>query len=142
MLGRFGSIARLRRFGATRLDTFVKLGARRPSFSTWPRRERMRKRGTLRGSVRVMSITWTYDAPGLAYISLTDKRPRGLVKTSVDLSDLAADEGVESLHSIVLDFDAEGRLVGIEIPGNAEAVLPRDLLAERGYDENRYRRSN
>jgi uncharacterized protein YuzE len=59
----------------------------------------------------------------------------------VDLSDLAEDEGVESLHSIVLDFDAEGRLVGIEIPGNAEKVLPRDLLTARGYDETRYRRS-
>jgi uncharacterized protein YuzE len=89
-----------------------------------------------------MSITWTYDTPGLAHISLTDAQPAGLVKSSVDLSDLAEDEGVESLHSIVLDFDAEGRLVGIEIPGNAETVLPRDLLAERGYVENRYRRSN
>lgn len=84
-----------------------------------------------------MSITWTYDTSGLAYISLTDKQPRGFVESSVNLSDLAEDEGVESLHSIVLDFDAEGRLVGIEIPGNAEKVLPRDLLAERGYDENR-----
>ena len=88
-----------------------------------------------------MSITWTYDALGLAYINLTDKRPRGFVKSSVDLGDLAEDEGIESLNSIVLDFDAEGRLVGIEIQGNAEAVLPRDLLAERGYDENKYRRS-
>ena len=88
-----------------------------------------------------MPITWTYDAPGLAYISLTSESSRGFVKTSVDLSDLAEDQGVESLHSIVLDFDAERRLVGIEIPGNAETVLPRDLLAERGFDENRYRRS-
>lgn len=88
-----------------------------------------------------MSITWTYDAPGLAYISLTDERSRGFVRTSVDLSDLAEDEGVDSLHSIVLDFDADGRLVGIEIVGNADAVLPRDLLAERGIDENRHPRS-
>jgi uncharacterized protein YuzE len=88
-----------------------------------------------------MSITWTYDALGLAYISLTDEQSRGFVKTSVDLSDLADEEGVESLHSIVLDFDADDRLVGIEIPGNAEQVLPRDLLAERGFDEKRHRRS-
>lgn len=88
-----------------------------------------------------MSITWTYDAPGLAYISLTDKQSRGFVKDSVDVGDLAEDEGVESLHSLVLDFDAEGRLVGIEVTGNAEKILPRDLLAERGYDEERYRRS-
>jgi hypothetical protein len=88
-----------------------------------------------------MSITWRYDAPGQAYISLTHERSRGVVKDSVDLGDLAEDEGVDSLHSIVLDFDAEGRLVGIEIPAHAERVLPRDLLAEGGYDENRYRRS-
>jgi hypothetical protein len=40
----------------------------------------------------------------------------------------------------VLDFDPEGRLLGIEVTGNAERVLPRDLLAEQGYDERRYRR--
>lgn len=89
-----------------------------------------------------MAITWTYDPPGLAYISLTDRRPGDLVKSSLDLGDLAEDEGIQSLHSIVLDFDTEGRLVGIEIQGNAETVLPRDLLAERGYDEHRYRRSS
>ena len=88
-----------------------------------------------------MSISWTYDSDeGLAYVSLTDKRARGTAETSVDLSDLADEEGVESLHSIVLDFDGEGRLVGLEITGNAHAVLPRDLLAERGFDETRHRR--
>jgi uncharacterized protein YuzE len=100
-----------------------------------------RKRESGRGSVRVMSITWTYDASGLAYISLTDQRPGGFVRSSVDLGALAEDEGIESLHSIVLDFDADGRLVGIEIQGNAEAVLPRDLLAEHGYGESKDRRS-
>ena len=87
-----------------------------------------------------MSISWTYDPGGLAYVSFTDKRTRGMVDTSVDLSDLAAEEGVESLHSIVLDFDSDGRLVGLEITGKAEQVLPRDLLAERGYDKTRHRR--
>lgn len=49
-----------------------------------------------------MSISWTYDPDGLAYISLTDERTRGMVETSVLLSDLAAEEGVESLHSIAV----------------------------------------
>lgn len=87
-----------------------------------------------------MSISWTYHPPGLAYVSFTDKNARGMVETSVDLGDIADEEGVESLHSIVLDFDSEGRLLGLEVVGNAEKVLPRDLLAERGYDETRHRR--
>ncbi len=87
-----------------------------------------------------MPITWTYE-PGLAYISLTGKRSLGHVKTSVELAELAEDEEVDALHSIVLDFDVDGRLVGIEIAGNAEDVLPRDLLAERGHDESGHRRS-
>lgn len=53
-----------------------------------------------------MAITWTYNQPGLAYISLTDKKSKGFVETSVDLGDLAEEEGVESLGSLVLDFDA------------------------------------
>lgn len=87
-----------------------------------------------------MSISWTYEQ-GLAYISLTDQRSPGFVRTSVELGELAQSEGVESLHSIVLDFDAEGRLVGIEIPGDADKVLPLDLLAERGYVQQRHRRT-
>ena len=87
-----------------------------------------------------MPISWTYDPSGLAYISLTDRPARGAVEESIELSDLAAEEGPEALHSIVLDFDSEGRLVGLEITGNAQQVLPRDLLAERGWDETRYRR--
>lgn len=82
--------------------------------------------------VHEVSITWTYESPGLAYISLTANRSRGSVRTSVELSDLAETEGIDSLHSLVLDFDAENRLVGIEIPANAEKVLPPDLLAEHG----------
>ena len=90
-------------------------------------------------------IQWTFDAgyspeSSQAYIYLTDESKRGMVATSVELSELAEAEGVDALHSIVLDFDGEGRLVGIELPANATAVLPRDLLAERGFDESRYRR--
>jgi uncharacterized protein YuzE len=86
-----------------------------------------------------MPITWTYER-GLAYINLTHRHGPGTTATSVPLSSLADEEEVESLHFIVLDFDADGRLIGIEIAGHAENVLPRDLLAERGYDETKYRR--
>lgn len=86
-------------------------------------------------------ITWTIDQQQkLAYISLTDRVARGQVETSVDLSDLADAEGVGALHSLVLDFDDEGRLVGIEVAANAERILPLDLLAERGYEPEKYRR--
>ena len=90
-------------------------------------------------------IHWTFDAgygpeSSQAYIYLTDETHAGMVAESVELSDLAAEAGVEALDSIVLDFNSEGRLVGIELPGCATAVLPRDLLAERGFDERRYRR--
>jgi uncharacterized protein YuzE len=90
-------------------------------------------------------IHWTFDAgyspeSSQAYIYLTDTIKDGMVVESVELGDLAAEAGVKALHSLVLDFDNEGRLVGIELPGCATAVLPRALLAERGFDESRYRR--
>jgi uncharacterized protein YuzE len=77
-------------------------------------------------------LQWTFDrAHGMAYISLTDERAGGEV-TSVVLDGLAEEEGIDALHSLILDFDAEGRLLGIEVAGDAERVLPRDLLAEHG----------
>jgi hypothetical protein len=90
-------------------------------------------------------IHWTFDAghspeSSQAYIYLTDEDTAGVVATSVELTELAEREGVEALQSIVLDFNSEGRLVGIELPACAASVLPKDLLAERGFDESRYRR--
>ena len=83
-------------------------------------------------------IHWTLSDQGdLAYIYLTDKIEKGSAATTVDLSDLAQVEGVEALQSILLDFDADGRLLGIEIL-DAAGVLPRDLLRERGHDESRH----
>ena len=102
--------------------------------------DRCSESAVARRSLRAMPIYWTYDPAGLAYVSFSSEPTRGTVETSVALSGIADDEGVDALHSIVLDFDREGRLVGLEITGNAEKVLPRELLAERGEDETRYRR--
>ena len=81
-------------------------------------------------------LTCTVDDDGHAYISLTGS-PHWPVARSVPLDSLADEETLDALRSIVLDFDADGRLVGIEIAGDAESVLPRNLLAEKGYDERR-----
>jgi uncharacterized protein YuzE len=64
------------------------------------------------------------DDPLVAYIRLTDER-RGVAHT-VALSGLEEAAEVPALNDIVLDFDAEGRLVGIEILG-PESWLPRGL---------------
>lgn len=76
---------------------------------------------------------------GLAYISSTQSGG-GAAVTSVELSDLAEEAGVEALHSLVLDFDRDGRLLGVEVVGNAGRVLPEDLLADQGHDERAHRR--
>jgi uncharacterized protein YuzE len=86
-------------------------------------------------------LRWTFDRDaGLAYISLTEQRASGEV-TSVPLGAVAEAEGVEALHALVLDFDQDGRLLGIEVAGDAGRILPEDLLAERGHDDRRHRRS-
>jgi len=62
----------------------------------------------------------------MGYIGL---RPdgSGIVADSVELSDYADDAGVETLHDLILDFDARGRLIGIEVM-NAKRALPESLL--------------
>jgi uncharacterized protein YuzE len=42
----------------------------------------------------------------------------------VTLEEIGQDEGVCSLHSLVLDFDRDGKLIGIEV------TAPRDSLRE------------
>jgi uncharacterized protein YuzE len=68
----------------------------------------------------------TFDAEtGNAYISLA--KPRGnLVDTSVAL--LPVDDQPDTLASLVLDFDADGRLVGIKVLEPADRVLHDELL--------------
>ncbi len=76
-----------------------------------------------------MAIEVTLDGD-LAYIALT-RVGRGAAVESVVVDD--DDYGdIYAMGSIVLDFDREGRLVGIEITGGADRILPRDLLAQHG----------
>jgi hypothetical protein len=53
------------------------------------------------------------------------------VKQSVTLHDLAGEYDLKALESIVLDFDAQGRLVGIEVADPTDSVLRPELLSEQ-----------
>jgi hypothetical protein len=66
---------------------------------------------------------------GHAYISLAEPSPDG-VATSVSL--WPVDDQPQALASLVLDFDSDGRLVGITVLDPADRVLRRELL--RGSD--------
>jgi uncharacterized protein YuzE len=52
-----------------------------------------------------------------AYISLIpdDERVYGVSHDSVTLEDVAEETGIGALHSLVLDFDSDGKLIGIEV---------------------------
>ena len=64
---------------------------------------------------------------GYGYVYLADM-PAGGVKKSIQLG--GEDPGEpDTLSSLVLDFDADGRLVGIEVLSSAERVLRPELLA-------------
>jgi uncharacterized protein YuzE len=68
----------------------------------------------------------TYDpSVDAGYISLREIESGG-VKHTVPLD---SDGGLEALGSIVLDFDGEERLIGIEVL-NASDVLPPELLRD------------
>lgn len=71
----------------------------------------------------------TYDPSADAgYISLREIESGG-AKHTVPLDPEGADGGPDSLASIVLDFDGEERLIGIEVL-NASDVLPPELLRD------------
>ena len=63
-----------------------------------------------------------------AYIGLREHE-EGIVADSLPLGEFATEAGIETLHNLILDFDAQGRLVGIEVM-NAKKVLADTLLAE------------
>ncbi len=65
----------------------------------------------------------------MAYISLAGSDGSRKVQTSVDLSELAEQEGVDALHSIVLDFDEDGRLLGLEVAETQSASCPTRSFA-------------
>jgi uncharacterized protein YuzE len=71
----------------------------------------------------------TYDpAADAGYVYLRDIDSGG-VKHTVPLDADDAEDGVDALSSIVLDFDGEERLIGIEVL-NASEVLPPELLRD------------
>jgi hypothetical protein len=70
----------------------------------------------------------SFDAEtGSAYISLA-ATPDDLVETSVHL--WPVDDQPDALRSLVLDFGADGRLIGIKVLKRAEQVLRSELLGE------------
>jgi uncharacterized protein YuzE len=63
---------------------------------------------------------------GHAYVYLSEPH-REIVEHSVPLR--KQDDDPDALESLVLDFDRDGRLVGIEVVGRAETTLRAELLA-------------
>jgi len=78
-----------------------------------------------------MEVRWDKEADA-AYISLIPSKDRtvGMAYTSVPLDAEALDPDVPALNSLILDFDRDGRLIGIEVLGHPEAVL-RDATLGR-----------
>lgn len=72
-----------------------------------------------------MKIEWDKEA-NAAYISLIDDNERvfGVSKDSVPLDELEEAAEISALHSLVLDFDRDGKLIGIEV------LSPRSVLRE------------
>ncbi len=72
-----------------------------------------------------MRISWDRDADA-AYISLIEDEERfyGVSQEQVTLEDLAEETGLDALHSLVLDFDRDGKLIGIEV------LAPRRALRD------------
>ena len=64
---------------------------------------------------------------GYAYIALAEIGAGG-VRDSVPLH-RGGGVGPSTLDALVLDFDRDGRLVGIEVNARADAVLRPELLA-------------
>jgi uncharacterized protein YuzE len=77
-----------------------------------------------------MEISWDQSIDA-AYISLIspEERTFGVSAECVTLEELAERTGVEALHSLVLDFDRDGRLIGIEIQGARAALRESTLRA-------------
>jgi uncharacterized protein YuzE len=75
-----------------------------------------------------MELSWDRSVDA-AYISLIPpaERTHGVAADSVTLEEIADEAGIEALHSLVLDFDRDGKLIGIEVQG-ARATLRDSTL--------------
>ena len=70
----------------------------------------------------------TYDSEAdSAYFYLGGGGVEGEAKVTVPLEELAEAEGLEALQSIFLDFDGEGRLIGVEVLDARRTLNPRIL---------------
>jgi uncharacterized protein YuzE len=68
----------------------------------------------------------TYDSKNdLAYLSLTNESSAGMAKRSVTLLDTDVDQ------DIVLDFDEDDRLIGIEFLNARRSLRPEVLITFR-----------
>jgi uncharacterized protein YuzE len=77
-----------------------------------------------------MEVSW--DRPvDAAYINRIppDERMYGVVVDSARLEHIAEEAGIEALHS--LDFDRDGRLIGVEVLGARAALRESTLRAAR-----------
>ena len=80
-----------------------------------------------------MTVRVTIDpSTGYGYIYLADIEAGG-VAASVPLMGRAEAGEPTALEDLVLDFDGDGRLVGIEIAGPADRVLPREVIEEADF---------
>ena len=63
-----------------------------------------------------MDVSWDRSVDA-AYISLIppNERTHGVAADSVTLEEIAGETGIDALHSLVLDFDRDGKLIGIEV---------------------------
>jgi hypothetical protein len=51
----------------------------------------------------------------------------GVSRDCVTLEDVAEETGLDALHSLVLDFDGDGRLIGIEVLSPRRALRDSTL---------------
>jgi uncharacterized protein YuzE len=79
-----------------------------------------------------MDVSWDRSVD-TAYISLIPpgERTYGVAAHSVTLEESAEEAGVQALHSIVLDFDRDGKLIGIEVLAAGATLRESTLRAAR-----------
>jgi uncharacterized protein YuzE len=63
-----------------------------------------------------------------AYVGLTDRHDAHAT-ASVPTRRVGNTSGIYVLDSLILDVDERGRLIGLEVLGDAKRVLPDDLVA-------------
>jgi uncharacterized protein YuzE len=94
--------------------------------NAFPQERRRARRGQMSAlcSVIIACVRMTYDSEAnAAYIYLVDQIDRGEVGRSC-VADIAMDNA-----AITIDFDAEGRILGIEVLGASQALRAETIGA-------------